>query len=121
VKERFPIIEWDVSVGDAARTMAVHKARGAVVRRGQEFKLVGFRDIAKALDKSKHTWLGDVGSIVPVGPVGAGDIAHIELDEWLKKHGALIEATQWECSCGYSGSKPKERCSERPCQQQEVG
>lgn len=158
MKERFPIIEWNVPVGDAARTMAVQKARGAVVRRGEDFKLVGFRDIAKTQDESRHARLGDVESIAVVGPtgrgaieptrweftvlghvanrphgrelpghefvatfgpVGRGGIANLELAEHLDKHGALIEATQWECSCGYRGSAPKD-CRERPCEQQEV-
>ncbi len=115
--ERFPVLDAGDAIGDAAPTIARSKARGAVVRRDDGFALVGWRDLARTLEHTPETPLGEIAAVAFPSHMVTGVIAQIDLGKlphsWDR--GGLMEATYYECGiCGYRGVKPK-NCHLNPC------
>ncbi|MGO4872710.1 MAG: hypothetical protein ACLPGW_19255 [Roseiarcus sp.] len=121
--EHFPVIDWDRSVGEAAETIALNQARGAVVRKGGNFSLVGWRDVAKTLADSKDKPLGKIVSIEIAADMVSGKVAHIDIGKLpnLRDFGALIKATLYKCeTCGYLGERENADCAYTPCGQKKL-
>jgi hypothetical protein len=128
-RELFPIIDQRTPIGQAAETIALHKARGAIVRDGTKFELVGWRDVAHALEHAgtfedlQTKPLGAVASVpidAPDGPAGA--IAPIDIHDLtdLRDSSAFTEARLYRCTCGYRSERPRDPCPANPCRQSQV-
>jgi hypothetical protein len=121
--ESFPVIDGHVNVGDAAEAIARRKARGAVVRNGAAFALVGWSDVARALEHSQGEPVRVIRSVPIHNPeIRMEEVVHIDIDRMRDAHpGVFQEAQLFTCACGYRGERPRTGCPKGDdCQQAAV-